>query len=373
MDSNVKTECFCLLADMCNGITKAKSNFEYCHIDELTLFNLAVQHGVTALVKQNKAILESNRFIAFYQKVDAFNKHKTIATNFFDAEAAKLLRLLVQQGTPFVVLKGFALARTIYPNSNMRTKADIDLLISEKDVDKVKQIFKQQDYFNPRGWEPKVIINQFSQRKTLSEKLNVDFDIHLKISTNKRLENVLSLEQLLEHSVTDNETKAQFVGFAPALLHAIFHLMNHRARGDLIKLIWYYDIFLLCEKLYDQDPNEFLQLVNEVGLGKVTIKTLELTTEYFDSPAINNIIDTLESSQAAPEFDSLLTINSKSALLLESFSNQPSLKEKWLFLKETVFPPQAEIYAKYGVNNKQPLIWLYIRRIFNGLIETIHS
>ena len=251
----------------------------------------------------------------------------------------------------------------------MRTKADIDLLIAEQDVAQVKQIFSQQGYFNPRGWEPKTIINQFSQRKILSENLNVDFDIHVKISNNKRLENILSLEQLLEHSLTHKETGGQLVGFVHAMLHAIFHLMNHRHHGDLIKLIWYYDIYLLSKKLDEEEKNDFLKLVNASGLAKVAIKALELTTEYFDTPYIDNLIAALDPATATAEFDSLMYINDKNTLLRESFTNHSSLKQKWLLIKETAFPPPAEIYAKYDRETKQPILVLYVRRILGGVIK----
>ena len=360
-----------LLAVMCKPVSAINilQNIQGKAPDELVLFNLAVQHGVTALVTQAPSIVETDRFNMFHQKTNAFNKHKIIATHSFDSGALTLLKTLVAQKIPFVVLKGFALARTAYPKPSMRTKADIDLLIAEQDVAQVKQIFSQQGYFNPRGWEPKTIINQFSQRKILSENLNVDFDVHIKISNNKRLENILSLEQLLEHSLTHKETGGQLVGFVHAMLHAIFHLMNHRHHGDLIKLIWYYDIYLLSEKLDEHEIKYFLQLINTSGLAKVTIKALELTTEYFDSTAIHHIIAVLDPATATAEFDSLMHINDKSTLLLESFTNHSSLKQKWLLIKETAFPPPAEIYAKYGRETKQPLMLLYIRRIWGGVIK----
>ena len=360
-----------LLAAMCKSETDVDmfQNKNDKDLDELVMFNLAVQHGVTALVSQHSPIGVTDRLNFFYLKLERFNKHRQIALSFLDNEVIKALSMLTEQNVVFVVLKGFALARTIYPKPSMRTKADIDLLIAEQDVAQVKQIFSQQGYFNPRGWEPKTIINQFSQRKVLSENLNVDFDIHVKISNNKRLENILSLEQLLEHSLTHKETGGQLVGFVHAMLHAIFHLMNHRHHGDLIKLIWYYDIYLLSEKLDEYETKYFLQLINTSGLAKVTIKALELTTEYFDSTAIHHIIAVLDPATATAEFDSLMHINDKSTLLLESFTNHSSLKQKWLLIKETAFPPPAEIYAKYGRETKQPLMLLYIRRIWGGVIK----
>jgi hypothetical protein len=99
----------------------------------------------------------------------------------------------------------------------------------------------------------------------------------------------------------------------------------------------------------------------------VTIKTLKLTDDYFDGNVIHQIINKINTDSAAVEFDSLLTINDKSTLFAETFASHKSLKDKWLFVKETVFPPPAEIYAKYGKQNKQPLVWLYLRRIVGGL------
>ena len=114
-----------------------------------------------------------------------------------------------------------------------------------------------------------------------------------------------------------------------AISHAIFHLMNHRHRCGLIKLIGYYDAYSLSEKLDEHEIRYFLQLINTFGLAKVAIKVLELTTEYFDTSAIHHIIAVLGSATATAEFDSLMHISDKDTLLLESFTNHFSLKQKW--------------------------------------------
>ena len=161
------------------------------------------------------------------------------------------------------------------------------------------------------------------------------------------------------------------MGNVHALIHAVFHLMNHRSNGDLIKLIWYYDIHLLVNKLQKSEQQQLLEWVHASGLSKVLIKALALTAEYFDSTALQSINIKVDSKQSSTEFDLLLSINSKKVLFGEGLNSQKTLKDKWLFIQEMAFPPPAEIYAKYGKDNKQPLVWLYLRRLCGGVIKTL--
>jgi hypothetical protein len=125
---------------------------------------------------------------------------------FMDAEGLLVLRRLhaanINVNVTVTVLKGFALANTLYNHPALRPRTDIDILIHPSDKKAIKGIFQAMRYYNPRDWEPKAIINQFSMKKPLSKGLDVMFDIHLKISNSKGIENILNYDELLTNADT---------------------------------------------------------------------------------------------------------------------------------------------------------------------------
>ncbi len=159
-----------------------------------------------------------------------------------------------------------------------------------------------------------------------------------------------------------------------ALIHAIFHLLNHRAAGDLVKLIWLYDIYLIVEQLDEKMRLDLLELIKVKGLVTLALFTLRLTNQYFPSQKLSDVIVVINSTEiqatANSSFDYLLRENEGFSGFLRTLKLTAGLGNKLNVIKETVLPPPAEIYAKYGEHSGWPLSLLYIRRLLFGLIKS---
>jgi hypothetical protein len=339
-----------------------------------SLPQLAIAHGIANLIyeqQQNKNNLTSNT-------LNTLQKHFTeyrIINSFVDSEAIKILEQLKALKIDVVVLKGFALSHQIYPSTFLRPKTDIDIIINPKDEEAISAFFKQQSYINPRGWKASAISNEFSMIKNLSKGVCVNFDIHLKISNSKIIEDLLNYDELFE--ATDQTTFPNInLNSKPySLIHAVVHLLHHRASGDLIKLIWYYDIYLLIENLGQAEKKELETLIKKKELIVVFLECLKLTTFYFKSTKINSLIEWCEQPNIKRinniKYQHLLRNTYGIRGLWLTLANTKEAINKWTIIRETVFPPKEEIYLKYGKNNKTPIILLYIKRIFFGIIKYI--
>jgi hypothetical protein len=350
---------------------------ELNHIDLSTAYELAIKHGIVGQIAGNLNThipeQKSRPIIDFKKKIDSYYKHASAMTMFMDAEGLLGLRRLHAANIHVTVLKGFALANTLYNHPSLRPRTDIDILIHPRDKEAIKDIFQSLGYYNPRGWEPKAIINQFSMKKPLSKGLNVLFDIHLKISNSKGIENILNYDELLINADTSTLQNINLINQPYALIHAIFHLLNHRAAGDLVKLIWLYDIYLIVEQLDEKMRLDLLELIKVKGLVTLALFTLRLTNQYFPSQKLSDVIVVINSTEiqatANSSFDYLLRENEGFSGFLRTLKLTAGLGNKLNVIKETVLPPPAEIYAKYGEHSGWPLSLLYIRRLLFGLIK----
>ena len=351
------------------------------------LYENAVIHGVANKINANLSALLSQESITdistediaslkeLNNKIGTFAQHSRICTSIIDNTAKELLYTLKKRNMEVVVLKGFSLAYQVYSEPYLRPKSDIDILIKKEDKAKVTKIFKELGYNNPRGWEPQAIINQFSMKKRLSKGVNVLFDVHLKISNSKQIEDILNYDELIQTANKNHLPQINLVNKPYALVHAIFHLLHHKSMGDLIKLIWYYDIYLIIDQLDDNELEQLKSIISDKGLATLVAYTLELTSRYFESDKITQLKDYCETAEIK------LTSNHDYNYLMGSVYGvkgvwltlraTDGLINKLAILKEMVFPPSAEIYIKYGDNSKWPLPILYLIRISTGTFKYI--
>lgn len=334
------------------------------------LYEAAIQHGVAGLIYQkNHNIAFTPDSTKFIEQLGNYHNSYKILSSFIDAEATTVLKQLKKEKIDVVVLKGFSLAQQVYSAPFLRPKTDIDILIKEEDKETIKNIFQSLGYNNPRGWEPKAIINQFSYKKSLGKGVNVFFDIHLKISNSKKIENILNYDDLLKSANTMTCDGINLINIPHALTHAVFHLLGHKASGDMVKLIWYYDINLLIKAADEDTKQELITLINNTGLANLMTYTLKLTAQYFPSKELTVLLKALEYLPFNSDYNYLLGNTSGAKGLWLTLQASHSLKEKVSVIKETVFPPREEIYVKYGKHTKWPLSMLYIRRIISGTVK----
>lgn len=343
--------------------------FELAEFDSDDLVKLAVEHGVAALLFD--AIQQNPNFKQLAHVLRSFQSHQDLRNQIVEQHFKHALHTLSDRNIKLVVLKGFALGHTVYSSHLMRTKSDVDIIVAVNDSDTVNAVFTSLGYKNPRGWTPTEIINQFSMRKTLSPGLNVDFDIHLHLSNELGVEDILTFDELSEAADTSTLQNIPLVSKPHALIHAIVHLLHHRNVGDTVKLIWLYDLVLLCQKMSSAEKQQFIQCVDNKGLTTLATFALGLANDYFEDEHISSFIIGLNGKDVNPKLNYLVEIDNRSLQFFRSLKQRHSGREKWLFIKEMAFPPAAEIYRKYGKQPKYLLPVFYVRRFFGGIVKHI--
>jgi hypothetical protein len=106
--------------------------YELNHIDLSTAYELAIKNGVVGQLvgNLNTPIPEqkSRAIVDFKKKIDSYYKHASAMTMFIDAEGLLVLRRLHAANIHVTVLKGFALANTLYNHPSLRPRTRFEIL-----------------------------------------------------------------------------------------------------------------------------------------------------------------------------------------------------------------------------------------------------
>jgi hypothetical protein len=173
-------------------------------------------------------------------------------------ELSKVLRVFQDHGIPVIVLKGAALANSVYDSIGERPMSDVDLLVHPEDREKIIAMLEQAGYeFKPwpvGNFHP-FNINYTGEIDFLA-KSGTDFDLHWNLISFEwvRLLNNLDVDAIWRAAqplAIDGIMTLQ-LGPCDMLIHVCLHSMmqgyTHRvACQDIVTLVKYHQPFLWKE------------------------------------------------------------------------------------------------------------------------------
>lgn len=285
-------------------------------------------------------------------------------------EFKQVFEALKKESIPFVVLKGWALSFGVYDSEYLRPKTDIDILIRPEDKENVKDIITQLSFFNPRGWEPRAIIDQFSMRKVLAKGVNADIDIHLKVTNDKKIQQHITWDLIYPGAEHVEQLGAKIPNKPCMFLHGAIHLLHHYSIGDMVKLIWLFDLHMLLSKMTQKEVQFLTHILDETGLAHPVKYVLITLNEVFPNEVGLELIQLLKGSKDS-DYNYLVIPPSSLKNYFRKIKHTPGIQAKILLILETFLPHKEEIFRKYGYVNQYALPFYYIRRIISGVFKVI--
>ena len=329
--------------------------------------DVIIENGVAGLILEkniaNYGILNEEtieRLVKFDQQLEIIH---LLQENLFK----KLFQTLHQSDIDFLILKGWALSYLVYKKQHHRPKTDLDILINSQQVGAILEIFSNLGFYNPRGWIPSQIIDQFTMRYDLAKGITANVDIHLKLTNDKAIQDIFIWENLNNNPIYISDLSSYSPNKTYLILHAIIHFLHHRANGDFLKLIWYKDIEILVESLTPDEESNLLEEINKLQLGFVVSFCIFNISSLLKSKRLNELKEKSILVKSNKKYNYLTSRPSRTKLILRNFTYSKGIKNKFLFLKETLFPHIEEIENKYGKDSRVPKLFLYLMRIIMGI------
>jgi hypothetical protein len=295
-------------------------------------------------------------------------------------ELGAILELLQNEGLQVILLKGAALAGTVYPRIALRPMSDVDLLIRVPDLPRVQEMLIARGYvfsadrareFDRRFGGGKTSIRQ------IPYPMSIDLHWHL-LEWPPGQQAVLLTEWLwssaLERTVCD--IPALVLSPEAQVLHLTSHLSKHRWQ----RLLWFYDVAQVLQCYEEElDWDLILAKATKFEILKALRVTLAKAVELLAPPLPPGILERLESESVGLREKAafaLLTARDKHAVILLSVISKDSLLDKAKFLGTVAFPSAEYMAERYQLSDRRKLPLYYAYRLgswFYFLLRSLFS
>ena len=298
-------------------------------------------------------------------------------------ELVRVLESLAQSGIAPLLLKGAAMAYSLYPSPALRPRADTDLLIRAADRVATAGVLAELGYEKPNATSGELLTYQCGY--VMRDRFGIEhvLDVHWRVSNTQMFSRSLDYDELTSRAVPVSALgdHARGLGPADALLLACMHRVHHLhspfhvegvepAGGD--RLIWLNDIHLLSNSMSLRELVEFARLADERGMRAVCRDGLLKARRCFDTRIPEEVLLLLARAGSTERSEAHLRAGSLRHLLTE-LRSLPRWQDRVTLLGEHLFPPTAYMLEKYAPGNRAWLPLLYLRRGIHGALRRIQS
>ncbi|PRO71079.1 hypothetical protein C6Y40_23785 [Alteromonas alba] len=208
-------------------------------------------------------------------------------------EVKKVCTYLDLKGIKFLVIKGLPFSKIIYNDELDRKFCDIDIFISNRDLEKTKTALEKLSYSNIRGWVPREISKQVTYRKKIHS-VNVDIDLHYELTQFRTINRVFTFDSLFQRSIEfeiDDVTTQTFC-HEDSYIFSKYHLQLEIYRGNKETKKWEEDVQKLSKHIntdkikYEKSFINFIKKLKKNDSKYSTLKYFYLRFKESDNKLI---------------------------------------------------------------------------------------
>ena len=290
-------------------------------------------------------------------------------------ELERILPALAGAGAPVILLKGAALAQTVYGNIAVRPMADLDLLVREKDLPAALGALPALGYeITP----PLVYRSEVLLRRSIGvDKAPVELHWSLLIPPYYHYNGLLdwAWQTALPAAASTRSSSARMLGPEAQVLHLCGHLQWHHPGAPDVRQLWLHDVAEVIARHRDEiDWDRLLAWAQEYDLVLPAQRTLaRVAADYWSRPGEGwrppvpgGILDRLRGLEPSPgerHLDAYLTAGGLSAAgrLRAELAALPGGRARLDFGRRNLFPPAGYVRACYRVPHRLlvPLYYPY--------------
>jgi len=335
--------------------------------------NLLSQHGILPVIRSHVR-LWPDAFrppLRIMVSLDQVYVRSAARNLLIESQVRSVLTGLQDAGVPVLIIKGQALARTIYPDLVLRHSNDIDLLVKPEDVDRCDKVLRNMGY--------SCQFRSFTQSELggyhdsyFPSGIGVNIEIHWTLSCTYNLFPDGWLDAVFSRKIPLRSNTITGYTLHPSdhLLYLVFHnIFQH----DQIRLDWVYDMALLMallkapedwQSLQEQCSKSHLIIPMKLAITAATLwSNVEIPQDFKDfslwpSPSSEDKRLWEHSRKRNTSFRSNFYL---------TFQGQHGIREKIKYCCFFIFPPVSYIerYRKSPSITDIPLA--HFRRWFNIL------
>lgn len=283
------------------------------------------------------------------------------------------------EGVQVLVLKGPALALTVYPDPAMRASSDLDLLVLPTQMAQARAILEHLDYkcLGKRFEHSKDFYCEETFIHKSKPRYHRAIELHWDLHSFSGISREAALEDLFLRAAKVKSSALTFytLNAVDSLIHRAINMSIWHNKA--IRLIWIYDTALLARELAPPDEWKILQersiawrarlaLENSLKMAQVWVG---LKMPY----GFNDFSNWPRPTQTEASFwsDALLRHEQASSFFKLHWSSSSGIFQKARFLFHLLFPHPEIIRKYYPTSKKWLLPFTYIRRLYRWTRQLI--
>jgi hypothetical protein len=285
-------------------------------------------------------------------------------------EIGNVINLFNEHNLDYLLLKGEALSVTYYPSPHLRTRTDSDFLFKDKEeAEKAWQLLSNTGYRRGSTLHGDFVGYQFSCRRQLMLDVKITLDIHHKIANSLCLEKKLLYPELKTASKLKNYQGEPVRVLSPLhmLIHACLHRVTHKPHDTENRLIWIYDIYLLCQNLIEDDWQQLVKIAEEKQIAEILVEGLNQAAELFKTSIPESTVEALKRAENKEVGGT--GGRSRLANYMLNLKNIDNWGERLGYIRDMLLPPADYVMAEYHLKSGKLLPWYYLRRIIEVLVK----
>lgn len=268
----------------------------------------------------------------------------------------ELLPLAHERGVPVLLLKGVPVSHRYYAEPHLRAKVDADILIRPTDKTVFIALLERLGYTPSDALAGALVNRQITLRRA-----DVTLDVHWSVANTAIFDHVLEFDAMWRDRAPIPALGDAAYGPSDddLFLHACFHLAVHISYD--FALAWLYDIHLMAIRRPPEALERCLRRAARLRIVRVCLACLALARAWFGTPYADEVC-AAAAREAAPEPSAgLLTRRLSRIGRLRLELAALNRRERWLLLREMVFPPADYVRRRYA-DDASWLPWLYVKR-----------
>ena len=276
------------------------------------------------------------------------------------AQEDEVLSELAGFGVPLLLLKGAALARWLYPAPELRDRLDVDLLVAEVQLDRLRTCLRDN------GWVQRRLSASVSQETWRREGL--DLDLHWRLSDHPVFFHALKFSELWSAARPISGLSEPVRALAPmhALVHAVIHYFGTHSKEPMPAL-FLVDLVLLWEALDARERRALDGLLARLGLHGLAARAFERARQCFPGSVCDAPLADWHQRGTGQWQTALDEPHGRLRGLRLALRGQPGVKHKLAYLSGLAFPRADYMYQKYPGRFPLGLPGRYLYRMLGGL------
>jgi hypothetical protein len=283
------------------------------------------------------------------------------------ADLRALLEVLAARGIDALIVKGSALAYSLYDAPDLRPRADTDLLIDAAQLEAARATLQSLGYVERMSSGD---VQQALFVRVDAAGIDHPYDVHWAIANTAVFADVLRFDELRACSVPlpGISEHARTICDVDALLYACVHRIAHHHDSD--RLIWLADIDLLRRRMPGREHARFWALAAERRVVGVCMRSVELAGEWFgggEHDLAGDYLDAETIARAEASRSYLDRRQRRLGVLRSELAAARGWRARARRLRRLAFPPASYMRAQFGTRSRLALPWLYAYRAARGV------